>query len=305
MKTRYLAGLLLLGALWGASFMFIKVGVAEMPPESLVALRLTLGALVLLAVLYGSGQRLPRSWQVWRDFVVTSFIGLIAPFTLITWGEQHIPSGTAAILNATVPLFTALVAFLWMRSEHLTGTRLFGVGLGFVGVLLAVGITDLSLQSADTQSQLAVLLAAVFYGISGVYARKAFRGMPALVPATGQLTCGALILAPIALLLHGIPGSLPSPTALGAVVALAVLGTAIAYILLYWLIEHIGATRASMVTYLTAPFALVYGALFLHESITLNAILGLGLVIVGILFANNVIRLRSPATIAVDQARQS
>lgn len=305
MKTRYLGALLLLGALWGASFMFIKIGVEEMAPEVLVAVRLTIAAVLLLAVLYGTGQRLPSGWRVWRDFAFCGLVGLVLPFMLITWGEQHISSGMTAILNATVPLFSALIAYVWMRSEHLSGTKLLGVGLGFVGVVLAVGITNLSLHSADTQSQLAVLVAAVCYGINGVYARKAFHGMPALVPATGQLTSGALMLAPVALLLHGVPRSLPSAQAVGSVLALAVVGTAFAYILLYWLIDQIGATRSSMVTYLTAPFALVYGALFLREEITLNAVLGLGLVVVGILFANGVFRARSATTVATEQARSS
>lgn len=302
MKTRYLAVLLLLGALWGASFMFIKVGVAEMAPETLVAVRLSLAAVILLGVLYGRGQRLPASWQTWRAFAISAFIGLILPFLLITWGEQHIPSSMASILNATTPLFTALIVYIWMRSEHLTGLRLFGLVLGFVGVMVAVGIGDLSLGNADTQSQLAVLVAAACYGVSGVYARNAFRGMPALVPATGQLTCGAIMLAPVALVLHGVPRALPSLPALASVVALSVFGTAIAYILLYWLIDKVGATRSSMVTYLTPPFALVYGSTLLGEHITPNALIGLGLVIVGILFANNVIRLRSGAAVTAKQA---
>ena len=121
--------------------------------------------------------------------------------------------------------------------------------------------------------------------------RRAFRGMPALVPATGQLLSGAILAVPYALLLRGLPTAAPSATALGAVLALAVLGTAAAYILLYWLMERIGATRTSMVTYLLPPFALVYGTLFLREAITLDAVLGLGLVVVGILLANGVLRL--------------
>ena len=138
---------------------------------------------------------------------------------------------------------------------------------------------------------MAVLGAAACYGWAGIYGRRAFRGMPALVPATGQLLAGAIIAAPLALALRGIPSPTPSPTALGAVLALAILGTSAAYILLYWLMERIGATRTSMVTYLLPPFALVYGALFLREAITLDALLGLGLVVVGILLTNGMLRL--------------
>lgn len=291
MQTRYFGALLLLGALWGASFLFIKIGVQEMPPETLVALRLVVGALILLGVLYARGMRLPGGWRIWRDLFLLGAIGLVLPYMLITWGELHIASSMASILNATTPLFSVLLAYVWTREERLSGLRLLGVAAGFVGVVVAVGIEDLSLTSADTQAQLAVLLAALCYGVTGIYARRAFRGMPALIPATGQMLTGALLITPIALVRHGIPEPLPSPVALGAVLALAVLGTSLAYILLYWLMERIGATRTSMVTYLLPPFALLYGVLFLDERITIDALYGLGLVIVGILLANGVIRL--------------
>jgi drug/metabolite transporter (DMT)-like permease len=289
MRIRYLGALLLLGAVWGASFLFIKIGVAELAPETLVALRLIVAAIVLLVVLYARGLRLPMSARVWGDFLFLGMVGLIFPYMLITWSEQSIPSGMAAILNATTPLFAVLATYVWTREEQLSGLRLLGVALGFIGVVIAVGIKDLDLARADTQAQLAVLLAAACYAVSGVYGRRAFRGMPALVPATGQMIAGALIILPIALVVRGIPSPLPSPKALGAVLTLAVFGTALAYILLYWLMGRIGATRASMVTYLLPPFALLYGALFLREPIVLNALLGLGLVVVGILLANGVL----------------
>jgi drug/metabolite transporter (DMT)-like permease len=293
MRTRYLGILLLLGAVWGASFLLIKIGVQEMAPETLVALRLIIASLVLLGVLYARGMRLPARWRTWADFLFLGVVGLIVPYLLITWSEQSIPSGMAAILNATTPLFSVLVAYLWTREERLSGLKLLGVGLGFAGVVVAVGIEDLDLSRADTQAQLAVLGAAACYAVSGIYARRAFRGMPALVPATGQMLAGALLIAPYALIVRGFPAPLPSATALGAVVALAVAGTALAYILLYWLMERIGATRSSMVTYLLPPFALVYGALFLHERIALSALIGLLLVVAGILLANGVLRLPS------------
>lgn len=293
MQTRYMGVLLLLGALWGASFLFIKIGVAEMPPATLVAIRLAVGAAILLGVLYARGLRMPTNLRAWGDMFFVGIIGTVVPYMLITWGEQHITSGMASILNATMPLFTVLLTYVWTREERLNGLRLFGVLLGFVGVIVAVGVEHLSLTAADTQGQLAVLLASLCYAITGIYARRAFRGMPALIPATGQMLTGAIIIVPIALALHGIPSPLPSPLALGAVLALAVFGTAIAYILLYWLLERIGAARNSMVTYLLPPFALLYGALFLRESITIEAVLGLGLVIVGILLANGLIKLQS------------
>jgi drug/metabolite transporter (DMT)-like permease len=291
MQTRYLGVLLLLGALWGASFLLIKIGVEEMPPETLVALRLVVAALILVVVLYARGMRLPTQPRVWRDLLFLGTIGLVLPYLLITWGEQSIPSGMAAILNGTTPLFVVLLTYVWTREERLTGARLLGVLVGFVGVIVAIGIEDVDLMQSSTQAQLAVLGAAFCYGIAGIYARRAFRGVPALIPATGQMLTGALAITPIALWRHGIPSPLPSAEALGAVLALAVLGTSFAYILMYWLMERIGTTQTSMVTYLLPPFALVYGALFLRERITVDALLGLGLVIVGILLANGVVKL--------------
>ena len=220
MRTRYLGVLLLLGAVWGASFLFIKVGVQEMAPELLVMLRLVIASIVLLGVLYARGLRLPARWRIWADFLFLGVVGLIFPYLLITWSEQAIPSGMAAILNATTPLFSVLVAYFSTREERLSGPRLLGVALGFAGVVVAVGIKDLDLTRADTQSQLAVLAASACYAISGIYARRAFRGMPALVPATGQMLAGALLITPYALLMRGIPAPLPSATAIGAVVAL-------------------------------------------------------------------------------------
>jgi drug/metabolite transporter (DMT)-like permease len=279
MQLRNLGMLLLLGAVWGASFLFIKIGVQAMPPEILVALRLTIASTVLIGVLYVRGLRLPTSLRVWGDFLFLGVVGLIFPYLLITWSEQSIPSGMAAILNATTPLFSVLLAYIWTREEQLSGLRLLGVAIGFAGVVVAVGIADLDLSRADTRAQIAVLLAASCYGVAGIYGRRAFRNIPALVPATGQMLAGAIIITPIALALRGIPSPMPSALALGAVAALAVFGTAFAYVLLYWLMARMGATRTSM-----------YGALFLREAIELNALLGLGLVILGILLANGVIR---------------
>jgi drug/metabolite transporter (DMT)-like permease len=289
-QLKYLGALLLLGATWGASFLFIKIGVREMPPETLVMLRLMVAAVILLVILYARGLRLPMSWRMWRHFMFTGSIGLIVPYVLITWGEQSIPSGMAAILNATTPLFTVLFVYLGTRQERLTGLKLLGLAIGFVGVIVAVGVGELSLSSASLQGQLAVLVAAACYGLNGVYSKRAFNGISPLVAATGQMLAGTLLLSPIALARHGIPTPLPSAMALGSVLALGVLGTALAYILLYWLIEGIGATRSSMVTYLLPPFALLYGALFLSEPVHLNAVAGLALVVVGILLANGVLR---------------
>jgi drug/metabolite transporter (DMT)-like permease len=192
MRIRYLGVLLLLGAVWGASFLFIKIGVQEMAPETLVMLRLVIASIVLLGVLYARGLRLPARWRTWADFLFLGVVGLIFPYLLITWSEQTIPSGMAAILNATTPLSSVLIAYFWTREERLTGLRLLGVALGFAGVVVAVGIEDLDLARIDTQAQLAVLAAAACYALTGIYARRAFRG----VPCAGRMSSACIAAGP-------------------------------------------------------------------------------------------------------------
>lgn len=289
MPIRYLSVLLLLGAVWGASFLFIKISVAELPAETLVAVRLVIAATILIAVLYAGGQRLPTRPGTWAKLTFLGIIGLVFPYLLITWSEQSIPSGMAAILNATTPLFSVLLAYGWTREERLSGQKLLGVAVGFAGVVMAVGGASIWSSGSWTslRPHLGVLLAACCYAVAGIYGRRAFHGVSPLIPATGQLIAGAVAITPVALMLHGVPAQLPSAHVIGAVLALAIFGTALAYVLLYWLMERIDATRTSMVTYLLPPFALVYGALFLSEPIHINAIGGLALVVAGILLANS------------------
>jgi drug/metabolite transporter (DMT)-like permease len=298
MKTYYLAGLLLLGALWGTSFLFIKLGLQSFPPLTLVSLRLLGAAVLLYALLRLRGLRLPRTRRGWGDLVFIGVAGTLLPWLLITWGEQHISSGLAAILNATTPLFSILLAYVWTREEQLSPARTAGVLLGFVGVVVAVGPDDLDLGSASTRGELAVLAAAACYGVAALYGRRAFRGMPPLVPAAGQMITGSVALVPIALLVDGLPSAAPTTGALVGVAGLTLIGTVLAYILYYWLLERLGAARASMVTYLLPPFALLYGWIWLREPLHPNALLGLSLVVAGILVANGVLVRRKAAVAA-------
>ena len=292
MHIRHFAVLLLLGIIWGSSFLFIKIGIEDLAPAMLVAERLGLAALLMPGILRARGLRMPRNGRVVRDFFVTGIVGVALPFFLITWGEQHIPSGMAAIINATTPLFVVLLSFIVMREERLVGLKLLGVVFGFGGVLIAVGLARLDSASGSLQGYIASLSAALCYAISGLYSRHAFRGMPALLPATGQITCAALIVVPIAFGIYGLPRELPTPRTIGALLMLAVFCTTLAYVLNFWLLERLGAARSSMVSYLLPPIALAYGALFLGEAITLDALVGLLFVLVGIMLANGVVTAR-------------
>jgi drug/metabolite transporter (DMT)-like permease len=283
MSAREFAMLLTLGAIWGASFMFIKLGSDGLQPFALVELRLALAAVVLLAVnAYRKGQ-FTALLANWRALTVMGLLNCAVPYVLITWGEHYISSGLAAIYNACAPLWVALlIAFLPASSERMNGLRLLGLLCGMMGVVLVVS-GNLSLASEDPLhlvGQAACLLAALSYAIAGLYGRRALVGVPSSVAATGQLVTGAIMLIPLAAL--QLPDRPPSELALGAVIALAVLGTALASMMYYWLLARVGATGALLVTYLLPGFALIWGALFLSEQITLTAVLGLGLVLLGI-----------------------
>jgi drug/metabolite transporter (DMT)-like permease len=296
MSIKDIGALIALGAIWGASFMLIKISVAEIPPVVLVAVRLALASAVLVGILYARGLRMPWGGRIWVDFFAVGTLGLALPFLLISWGQQLIPSSLTAILNAAVPLFSAVLAYFWQREERLSGMRILGLMIGFAGVMTAVGFDTLSTGSGTLIGGLAVIAATFCFALAGLYSRRAFRGMSPLVPATGQLLVGALVMAPLALLSGAGPMQMPSIRAIAALVALAVVCTALAYILLYWLLDQLGATRSSMVTYLIAPFGLVYGALLLGEEIHGAALAGLALVLAGIVIANRPAR---PASMPV------
>lgn len=280
MTARQTAILFGLGAIWGAAFMLIKIIVADVAPATLVAVRIAITALILWIVMRSSGTTLPRTRQDWQNFYSVGMFGLVIPFLLISWGQRLIPSSTTAILGATTPLFTALINIFTRNDDKITVERVVGLATGFVGVLIAIGITAVS--NGSWAGELCVLGAAVCYAISALYSRRVFSGMTPIVPSTGQMLASTSLLVPIALVWDGIPTALPSTKSIIALLILAVVCTAVAYIMYYHLISTIGATKSSMVSYLIAPFGVVYGFVFLQEAITSNALVGLVIIIIGI-----------------------
>jgi drug/metabolite transporter (DMT)-like permease len=289
MNVRQTGMLFLLGAIWGAAFMLIKIAVAEITPATLVAVRIVVTALILWGALRIGGDQLPRDRQTWFNFYSVGIFGLVVPFLLISWGQRLIPSSTTAILGATTPLFTALINIFSRSEEKINTERIVGLGIGFVGVMIAIGLHGAS--EGNILGELCVLGAALCYAISALYSRRVFGGMAPIVPSTGQMIASASLLVPIALLWEGVPQIMPSTRVIVAMVILAVFCTAIAYIIYYRLIDSIGATKVSMVSYLVAPFGVVYGSIFLQEPITSNSIVGLLVIIGGILIAGGSWRL--------------
>ncbi len=275
--------LLLLGIIWGSSFMFIKVGVAELPPLLVAAGRMGIGATFLLALLMVQGKRLPRDGGLWARIALMGLINNAIPFTLIPWGEERIPSGLASILNATMPLFTVLIAHYWTADERLSRAKLLGVAVGLLGVLALMGTDVTDLTRASTQGELAVIVATACYAVATIFARKYLHGPEPAVLATGQLATGFIFtLPPILLTVRPGPAA-PSFPALASVVALGLLGSGVAYLIYYWLLRRINATQMSLVTYLLPVTAVFWGAALLGESLGADDFLGLGLIVVGIM----------------------
>jgi drug/metabolite transporter (DMT)-like permease len=279
--------LLALSAIWGSSFMFIKVAVRELEPSTLVAGRLLLAALTLVAVVV-TRTPLREAIGVVRSklaiFAVVGFLNSVAPFWLLAWGETKIDSGLAALLQACAPLFTAVLAVLFVRAERVGGSRLVGTMVGFGGVALLVGATP----SGSVLGALAVVLTGLCYAASAlVGARKLTESSPVTV-AFGTTLVAAVIALPFGL--AQLPSSVPGWKVIGSVVALGIVGLGIAYILYFALIMGAGASRAILVTYLVPPMALFYGATVLGESLHLTDIAGLALILAGVSLGTGTVR---------------
>ena len=277
--------LVLLAGIWGWSFLFIKVAVGGLTPSTVAALRVGLGAVVILGFLRARGLQLPRGWRWWRHFVVVALSGSAIPFTLLAWGEQHISSALTAVLNASTPLFAALFAGL-LLGDRLRPAHVAGLILGFVGVAVAVGLAVEDLSGAALGGELAAVVAGAGYGLAFAYSRRHLTTIPPVVAAGGQLLTATVLLAPFALVTSVRQGFHLTPTRVAAMVLLGVLGSGVAYVLSYRLIADLGPTRASLVTYLIPIVAVTVGVVFLDEAFSLRLVVGGGLTIAGIALLN-------------------
>ena len=278
------ATLLTLALIWGAAFFFISVAVRDVAPLTYVWLRLTIAAAALWLFLWWRGEPLGLPRSAWGAILVLALLNNAIPFALFGWGQTRIASGLASILNATTPIWGVVVAHLFTSDERITPRKLAGVLLGFGGVALMIGPGLLSSLGSDILAQLACVVAALCYAIAGVWARR-FKaiGMPPVTVATGQLTVGALVMLPVALVVDR-PwlDSAPSLGAWAAILALALVCTAFAYVLYFRLIDSAGATNALLVTLLVPPTAILLGGLFLNEVLALRDFAGLALIAVGL-----------------------
>jgi drug/metabolite transporter (DMT)-like permease len=288
MRPRELAVLALLALVWGASFLFIRVAVREVSPFVLVSVRLGLAALVLAPAALVR----PRLLAGWRRYIpgllAVGLVNAALPYTLLGFGETLVPSGQASIINATTPLFAVVLtaALPGFVHERLTLARGIGALVSFGGVLVLVGPNALQ-GNGTLLAYLACLGAAIVYACGGVLARVMLRGAPLLVQALGINLAGFIFVAPIALV-TGLPRHLPSTAALVSMATLSIMGTAVAFLLFYWLFGKVGVTRTVIVTFLLPCTALIWGAVLLHETLTPGIFAGLALVLLGIAIINNV-----------------
>ena len=276
--------LLALSAIWGSSFMFIKIAVESAPAISVTAARVTIGGLLLLGVAWHAGQALPRGTRTWAMIVLAALFGNTLPFTLITWGEERIDSGLAAILMAVMPLVTLVLAHFFTADERITARKTIGVLLGLAGLAILIGPSTLSGLGSDLIRQTAVAAAAVCYAINALIT-KHLMGLPRRALAAAIVLASAVMLIPASIVVDR-PGTIePSARSIMAVVVLGVVQTAIATLMMFALIRRQGASFFSQLNFLVPLFGVMYGALLLAERPSANAYVALAVILAGIAFA--------------------
>lgn len=288
MGRRNLAMLVALSLIWGASFLFIKVAVRDLAPAALILGRVGLAAVTLAVIAplaIGAREAVAALWANRRWLAVVGIVNTAVPFWLLSWGETRIDSGLASILQAAVPIFNAVIAFAFFREVRVTGVRLAGVAIGFLGVALLVGAQP----EGKVLGALAVVGMALCYGVGGLLVGRHLSHVPPAVVGLGSTAVAALAAAPA-----GIAQQAGDPIgwkAAASVAVLGVVGTAIAYLLFFALVRGAGAAYASLVTYLAPPVALFYGAVFLHERFGAAALGGLALILAGVALGTGALRI--------------
>lgn len=279
--------LLILGIIWGASYLFIKVIVAEVPVLTLVAGRVTLATIIMWGILRARGLSLPRSRRMWGAYAMLGFLGAALPYSLISWGEQYIPSGLASLLQATTPIFTVILAHFLTDDEPVAMAKIIGVIIGFVGVGILMLPDPSTGLRADLLGQLAIVGSSLCYAGVAIYARSRLRGQPPLVSATGQLTMGMVYMLPASLLIDRPFGLSPSLPVLASWMVLTILGTVVAYVIYFTIIERASATFVTMVTYIIPVNGLMLGALVLNEQLNATVLGSLVLILLGVLLVRS------------------
>jgi drug/metabolite transporter (DMT)-like permease len=279
--ARELALLLLLATLWGGSYAFIKLGVATIPPITLIAARTAIAGVLLVVIMCWRGIRLPADAPTWRRFLFQACLNSVVPWTLVAWAERSLAAGLATILNSTSPIFTFLLTAAITRHEALTGRKLFGTLAGIVGICLIVGVQALSGLGEQLAAQMATILATICYAGAAIFSRG-FKGLDPMAPAAGSLLAGAAILIPLSLVVDRPWTLAPSASSLLALLGLAVFSTAAAFVIYFRLIQTLGSVGTTAQAYLRVPIGVALSVVLLGESLSPTAWIGLACVVAGV-----------------------
>jgi drug/metabolite transporter (DMT)-like permease len=273
--------LLVLATLWGASYTFIRVGVATIPPITLISGRTLIAGLLLLVIMRWRGVKLPKDAATWRRFLFQACLNSVIPWTMIAWGERSLDAGLATILNSTSPIFTFFLTLAITRHEALSSRKLIGVVAGMAGICLIVGMQALTGLGEQLTAQIVTVLAAACYAGAAIFSRG-FKGLDPIVPAAGSLLCGAAVLIPISLVVEQPWTLAPSTNSMLALMGLAVFSTAFAFVIYFRLIQTLGSVGTTAQAYLRVPIGVALGVLFLGERLSTTAWIGLGCVVIGV-----------------------
>ncbi len=277
--------LALLALLWGSSYLFLKVAVAEITPITLIALRVTGAAVFLLMVMRLRNESFPRDARTWRMLYAQALLNSIASWTVLAWGQQFVDASLASVLNSTSPIFVFLFTALVTRHELLNGRKLLGALLGFTGVVLIVGLEALQGLGAQVVGQIACILAAMMYAGAAIYGKR-FDHLPAVATAAGTMICATVTLIPLALIFERPWTIEPSRSAIGAAAMLSIFCTGVALLIYFRLVRTIGSLGVASQAYLRAGIGVMLGMVFLGETISLPAAAGIAAAIVGVALIN-------------------
>jgi drug/metabolite transporter (DMT)-like permease len=284
--------LVVLATLWGGSYTFIKLGVATIPPVTLIAGRTLIAGLLLLLIMHWRGVRLPNDTATWRRFLFQACLNSVIPWTLIAWAERSVDAGLATILNSTSPIFTFFLTLAIAHQDALSWRKLFGVVAGMAGICLIIGVQAFHGVGEQVVAQIAIVTATVCYAGGAVFSRG-FKGLDPMAPAAGSLLCGAAILLPVSFVAERPWTLVPSTISVLALLGLAVFSTAIAFVIYFRLIQTLGSVGTTAQAYLRVPIGVALGVLLLGEKLSPTAWMGLACVVIGV--AAMTIPARKPA----------
>ena len=284
LKTELLL-LAFLALLWGSSYLFIKVAVAEIPPVTLIALRVLGAAIFLSVVMALRSEKLPRDAKTWRMLFLQAIFNSIGAWTVLAWGQQFVDAGLASVLNSTSPIFVFLITTMITRHEVLGGRKLFGAAIGLLGVILIVGVDALSSLGSQFAGQIACLIGAIFYAGAAIYGKR-FGHISAIATAAGTMIWASIVLIPAAMIIDRPWTLMPSANSIAATLVLSVLCTGVALLIYFRLVRTLGSMGVASQSYLRAGVGVVLGMVFLGETFSMPIALGLAAAMVGVALVN-------------------